>query len=40
MTAGAIPGLVLGRLATGVFLGAFNSDLMALRTEIRPAMFA
>ncbi|CNF64557.1 ABC-type transporter [Mycobacterium tuberculosis] len=40
VTAGAIPGLVLGRLATGAFLGAFNSDLMSFHTEIRPATFA
>jgi putative ABC transport system permease protein len=40
VTAGAIPGLILGRLATGAFLGAFNSDLMSFHTEIRPATFA
>ncbi|MFB4310120.1 FtsX-like permease family protein [Actinomadura sp. GTD37] len=40
VTAGAIPGLVLGRLAAGAFLGAFDSDLMAFHTEIRPATFA
>ncbi|MWA00505.1 FtsX-like permease family protein [Actinomadura sp. LD22] len=37
---GAVPGLILGRLATGAFLGAFNSDLMAFHTDIRPATLA
>ncbi|WP_433461418.1 FtsX-like permease family protein [Spirillospora sp. CA-128828] len=40
VAAGAVPGLIAGRLATGAFLGAFNSDLMAFHTEIRPATFA
>ncbi|NKZ08741.1 ABC transporter permease [Actinomadura latina] len=40
VAAGAVPGLILGRLATGAFLGAFNSDLMSFHTEIRPATFA
>ncbi|TDE30066.1 ABC transporter permease [Actinomadura sp. 6K520] len=40
VAAGAVPGLVIGRIATGAFLGAFNSDLMAFHTEIRPATFA
>ncbi|WP_412517834.1 ABC transporter permease [Actinomadura madurae] len=40
VAAGAVPGLIAGRLATGAFLGAFNSDLMAFRTDIRPATFA
>ncbi|XRQ15523.1 ABC transporter permease [Actinomadura welshii] len=40
VAAGAVPGLILGRVATGAFLGAFNSDLMSFRTEIRPATFA
>ncbi|TDD66550.1 ABC transporter permease [Actinomadura darangshiensis] len=39
VAAGAVPGLVIGRLATGAFLGAFSSDLMAFHTEIRPATF-
>ncbi|WP_344891343.1 ABC transporter permease [Actinomadura meridiana] len=39
VTAGAVPGLILGWLATGAFLGAFNTDLMAFHTEIRPATF-
>ncbi|MEU8346479.1 ABC transporter permease [Spirillospora sp. NPDC048832] len=38
--AGAVPGLILGRLATGAFLGAFNSDLMSFRAEIAPATYA
>ncbi|MGI5329289.1 FtsX-like permease family protein [Actinomadura nitritigenes] len=37
---GAVPGLVIGRLATGAFLGAFNSDLLAFHPDIRPATFA
>ncbi|MDL4821937.1 ABC transporter permease [Actinomadura opuntiae] len=37
---GAVPGLVIGRLATGAFLGAFNSDLLAFHADIRPATFA
>ncbi|GAA2167222.1 FtsX-like permease family protein [Actinomadura napierensis] len=37
---GAIPGLIIGRLATGAFLGAFNSDLLAFHADIRPATFA
>ncbi|MEU8803404.1 FtsX-like permease family protein [Spirillospora sp. NPDC048819] len=40
VTAGAVPGLIIGRIATGAFLGAFNSDLMSFHTEIRPATFA
>ncbi|WUI03170.1 ABC transporter permease [Spirillospora sp. NBC_00431] len=40
VTAGAVPGLIAGRLATGAFLGAFDSDLMSFHTEIRPATFA
>lgn len=40
VTAGAVPGLIIGRIATGAFLGAFNSDLLAFHTEIRPATFA
>lgn len=40
VAAGAVPGLVLGRLATGAFLGAFNSDLMSFHAEIKPATFA
>ncbi|WP_242895510.1 ABC transporter permease, partial [Actinomadura litoris] len=40
VAAGAVPGLVLGRLATGAFLGAFNSDLMAFQADVRPATFA
>ncbi|MFG2091334.1 MULTISPECIES: FtsX-like permease family protein [unclassified Spirillospora] len=40
VAAGAVPGLIIGRIATGAFLGAFNSDLMSLHTEIRPATFA
>ncbi|TDD31304.1 ABC transporter permease [Actinomadura sp. KC06] len=40
VAAGTVPGLVAGRLATGAFLGAFDSDLMSLHTGIRPATFA
>ncbi|TYB41429.1 ABC transporter permease [Actinomadura chibensis] len=40
VAAGTVPGLVLGRLAAGAFLGAFDSDLMAFHTEVRPATFA
>ncbi|MGP4028049.1 ABC transporter permease [Actinomadura sp. 3N407] len=40
VTAGAVPGLIIGRVAAGAFLGAFDSDLMAFHTEIRPATFA
>ncbi|MEO3824457.1 ABC transporter permease [Actinomadura sp. B10D3] len=40
VTAGAVPGLIAGRLATGAFLAAFNSDLMAFHTDIRPATYA
>jgi putative ABC transport system permease protein len=37
---GVVPGLILGRLATAGFLGAFNSDLMRFHTDIRPATYA
>jgi putative ABC transport system permease protein len=37
---GVIPGLVLGRLATAGFLGAFNNDLVRFQADIRPATYA
>jgi putative ABC transport system permease protein len=37
---GLLPGLILGRLATAAFLGAFNSDLLAFHADIRPATYA
>lgn len=40
VTTGILPGLILGRLATAGFLGAFNSDLMRFHTDIRPATYA
>ncbi|GAA0580550.1 FtsX-like permease family protein [Actinomadura livida] len=40
VAAGIVPGLVVGRIAAGAFLGAFDSDLMAFHTEIRPATYA
>ena len=40
VTLGVVPGLVLGRLATTGFLGAFNSDLMRFHTDIRAATYA
>ena len=40
VTMGILPGLILGRLATAGFLGAFNSDLMRFHTDIRPATCA
>ncbi|MGE5291558.1 MAG: ABC transporter permease [Micromonosporaceae bacterium] len=40
VTTALIPGLILGRLATAEFLGAFNSDLMRFHTDIRPATYA
>lgn len=39
IAAGLLPGLVLGRLAAGVFLGAFNSDLLTFHTDIRPTTY-
>ena len=36
---GVVPGLILGRLATAGFLGAFNSDLMRFHPDIRPATY-
>jgi putative ABC transport system permease protein len=39
IAAGIVPGLLLGRLATSAFLGAFNSDLLAFHTDIRPTTY-
>jgi putative ABC transport system permease protein len=36
---GIVPGLFIGQMATRAFLGAFNSDLFAFHTDIRPATF-
>ncbi|WP_143220799.1 ABC transporter permease, partial [Actinomadura sp. CNU-125] len=40
VAAGIVPGLILGRLAAGAFLGAFDSDLMSFHVEIAPATYA